>query len=146
MTPERAGLIRAHWEALTPAGARLAEAFVERLFALDPQVRQRLGPVGGAALAEQFGTVAGGLVRRLEAPEDLIPELSRLGRRLQELGVSERNYDLLGDALLTALRTTAGAGWHAELQDAWLEAYTVAASIMKRAGQRVSGATAIVAG
>lgn len=146
MTPERAGLIRAHWASLQPAVPRLAEAFFERLFTLDPQVWQRLGAVHGSAPAAQFGPAVTSMVSRLESPEELIPELSRLGRRHQEQGVSERNYDLLGDALLTALRTTSGAGWHTELQDAWLEATTLVASILKRAGQRVSGATAIVAG
>ena len=145
MTPERARLIREHWDGLRAAGPQVADAFARRLLELDPQA-PLLGGVRGAALADQLARAISAVVTRLETPEELIPELSRLGRRHQEQGVTERNYDLLGDALLSALGTTSGAGWHAELQDAWLEAYTFVASIMKRAGQRVSGATAIVAG
>lgn len=146
MTPERAGLIREHWAMLQPSVPALADAFFDRLLALDPPFGQRFGALDSAGRYDQFGPALTWLVSRLETPEELVPELSRLGRRHQEQGVSERNYDLVGDALLTALRGISGAGWHAELQDSWLEAYTLAASIMKRAGQRVSGATAIVAG
>lgn len=146
MTPERAGLVREHWDGLRVAAPQVADAFARRLLELDPQARALLGARSGEALADPLAQAITAVVARLESPEELIPELSRLGRRLQERGITERTYDLLGDALLSALGTTSGTGWHGELQDAWLEAYTFVASIMKRAGQRVSGATAIVAG
>lgn len=86
------------------------------------------------------------IVASLDDPETLIPELSRLGRRHQEYGVTDRNYEVLGEALLGTLRTTLGNGWTPELEEAWIEAYALISSVMKRAGQRASGATAVVAG
>jgi nitric oxide dioxygenase len=91
---------------------------------------------------EKFTVSLTTIVAALDDPETLIPELSRLGRRHQGYGVTDRNYEVGGDALLGTLRTSLGGGWTPELHDAWVETYTLIASIMKRAGQRASGAVA----
>lgn len=145
MTPERARLVRENWAQLLPLVPRVADTFYRRLFELDPSARHLFRGVRHEEQVEKLMHAITAIVAMLESPEELIPELSRLGQRHQQYGVTDRNYDILGDALLGTLRTTTGADWNPELQDAWLEAYTLIASIMKRAGQRVSGAAAVIA-
>jgi hemoglobin-like flavoprotein len=144
VTPERARLVRENWLQLQPVVPRVAVTFYQRLFELDPGARQLFQGVNHEAQVEKLTQSITAVVAMLENPEELIPELSRLGRRHQGYGVTDRNYDILGDALLATLRTTTGADWNPELQDAWIEAYTLIASIMKRAGQRASGAAMMV--
>jgi nitric oxide dioxygenase len=144
MTPERARLVRESWEQLAPVVPRVAATFYQRLFELDPAARAMFRSVEQAAQVEKLTASISTIVAALDDPETLIPALSQLGRRHQSYGVTARNYEVLGDALLGTLRTTLGAGWTAELHDAWVEAYTLIASVMKRAGQRASGATMVV--
>lgn len=144
MTPERALLVRENWIRLQPVVPRVASTFYQRLFELDPGARQMFRGVSHDDQVEKLTQSISAIVAMLETPEELIPELSRLGRRHQNYGVTDRNYDILGDALLATLRTTTGPDWNPELQDAWIEAYTLISSIMKRAGQRASDAAMMV--
>ncbi len=146
MTPERVRLVRENWARLQPVVPRVADTFYHRLFELDPGLRQLFGQVRHADQVEKLTASLSLIVALLESPEELVPELSRLGQRHQGYGATDRHYEIVGDALLATLRTSTGADWRPELQEAWLEAYTLIASIMKRAGQRVSGAARIVAG
>jgi hemoglobin-like flavoprotein len=146
MTPERARLVRENWIRLQPVVPRVASTFYQRLFELDPAARQLFRGVSQDDQVEKLTRSITAIVSMLENPEELIPELSRLGRRHQGYGVTDRNYDILGDALLGTLRTTTGSDWNPELQGAWIEAYTLISSIMKRAGQRASGAATAVGG
>jgi nitric oxide dioxygenase len=142
MTPERAQLVRESWATLAPVVPRVATTFYQRLFELEPAARALFRAVDHEAQVEKFTVSLTTIVAALDDPETLIPELSRLGRRHQGYGVTDRNYEVGGDALLGTLRTSLGGGWTPELHDAWVETYTLIASIMKRAGQRASGAVA----
>lgn len=146
MSPESILLVRQSWAALTPRASAVAAAFYDHLFRLDPAVRQLFARTD---LDAQRGKLIGSLalvVRALDDPEQLVPPLASLGRRHQGYGVSDRHYDLVGEALLATLRQELEASWSAPLHDAWAEAYTLIASIMKRAGARASGAVPLVAG
>lgn len=144
MTSERARLVRESWSILAPVVPRVASTFYQRLFELDPTARTLFRGVDPDTQAEKFTTSLTMIVETLDDPETLIPVLSRLGRRHHEYGVTDRNYEVVGAALLGTIRTALGSGWTPELHDAWVEGYTLIASIMKRA-QRVSGAAATIA-
>jgi hemoglobin-like flavoprotein len=144
MTPERARLVRESWEQLAPRVPRVAATLYQRLFELEPATRMLFRSVDPEAQVDKLTGALSTIVSVLDHPEVLIPELSRLGRRHQGYGVTDRNYEVLGDALLGTLRVMLGSGWTPELQEAWAEAYTLIASVMKRAGQRASGAAAVL--
>ena len=73
---------------------------------------------------ERRGT---GLGRRLmEAIEDL-------GRRHVGYGVKDEHYDTVGQALLWTLATGLGDAFTPETEQAWTEAYTLLATVMKQA-------------
>lgn len=76
----------------------------------------------------------------------MVRDLAALGRRHTGYGVQNRHYELVGEALLWALEHALGQDWDVALQDAWGEVYLLAASIMRRAGQRASGSYAAMPG
>lgn len=137
-------MVRESWERLAPVVPRVAHTFYQRLFELEPAAKALFRSVNHDAQVEKLTLSISTIVASLDDPETLIPHLSQLGRQHQAYGVTDRNYEVLGDALLGTLRTTLGNDWTAELHDAWVEAYTLISSVMKRAGQRASGATPVV--
>ena len=95
-------------------------------------------------LREKFITRLTLIVSALDEPELLVPLLASIGTRHQEAGMGERHYVLMGEALLSALRTVLGTEWNSALYLAWADTYTFLSSIMKRAGARASGAHQVV--
>jgi len=139
VTPERIALVRESWARLGPQEAGLTRHFYQRLFELDPTLRSMFPAVDLAAQAGAFSAKVTSLLATLDAPELLVAEAAALGRRHAGYGVTPRHHDLLGEALLSALRTGHGAGWSPELDEAWRETYTLLSSLMLRAARRSSG-------
>jgi hemoglobin-like flavoprotein len=139
MTPENALLVRQSWAAVEPRAGQFAAAFYQRLFELDPAVQRMFAGTDFPAQGAKFTATLSTIVAALDDPERLVPVLADLGRRHQGYGVRERQYELLGDVLLGTLQSALEPSWTTELHDAWSEAYTLIASIMKRAGNRASG-------
>lgn len=139
MTSEGIHLVRQSWAALAPNAGRMAASFYDHLFRLDPGVQQLFRD---SDMTSQRGKLVGALaflVKTLDDPDQLVPVLAGMGRRHQGYGVTDRHYDLVGEALLATLRQELESSWTPALHDAWSEAYTLTASIMKRAGVRASG-------
>ena len=59
--------------------------------------------------------------------------MGALGRRHQDCGVRDADYDRVREALLGAIGSALGAGFTREVRSAWEEAYALMASVMKRA-------------
>jgi nitric oxide dioxygenase len=141
MTPQQIALVRQSWAALGPVATEVATDFYTRLFALDARMATLLAHAGVEAQARKFALAMSALVECLHEPERYVPLLARLGRDHTAIGVSERQYRLFGDVLLTTLGSALHPVWNRELHDAWAETYLLVASIMQRAGARISGAT-----
>jgi nitric oxide dioxygenase len=141
MTPQQIALVRQSWVLLEPAATEVATDFYARLFELDARIAALLAHAGVEAQARKFALAMSALVECLHEPERYVPLLARLGRDHAAIGVSERQYRLFGDVLLTTLRSALHPAWNQELHDAWAETYLLIASIMLRAGARTSGAT-----
>ncbi len=138
MTPERVAQVRASWARLEPQRSDLSRQFYQRLFELDPGLRALFRAVDLEAQVAVFATKVTGLLATLDATEQLVADAAALGRRHVGYGVTDRHYDLLGEALLAALRSGHGDEWTTDLEEAWRETYTLLASIMKRAARRSS--------
>ncbi|MBK8003075.1 MAG: hypothetical protein IPK12_03795 [Gemmatimonadetes bacterium] len=139
MSAEAVALVRESWGHLAPQGTALATATYAQLFALEPQLEAR---AAGTDRAEAARTLAGSIavvVDTLDEPEALVAYAALLGRETVSLGFTRRDYVLFGDALLTTLQAALEPAWSQALHDAWVEAYTLVVSIMRRAGDRISG-------
>ena len=113
-----------------------ALAFYGRLFELDPALRAMFQH-DMAEQGRKFMTMLLIVVRGLDAPERLLPDVQNLGRRHVDYGVLEEQYESVHTALLWALQQTLGEGWTPEVATAWHAAYTLLADIMIDAARDV---------
>ena len=79
------------------------------------------------------------IVRTLDQPEQLVPEVADLGRRHVGYGVRDDQYGSVGNALLWTLERGLGSDFTPEVRDAWTEAYLLCASIVRRGAAQVTG-------
>ena len=135
MNAERKRLVMESWQAIVRQHDRLAIAFYDRLFEIDPPARAMFARTDMVAQRGKFIEMLGEIVRNLDAPKDLIPSVSALGKRHADYGVREIDYDRLREALFAALGAEAGEGFTDDVRDAWEEAYALTAGVMKRAAR-----------
>ena len=135
MNAERKRLVMESWQAIVRQHDRLAIAFYDRLFEIDPPARAMFARTDMVAQRGKFIEMLGEIVRHLDAPKELIPSVSALGKRHADYGVREIDYDRLREALFAALGAEAGEGFTDDVRDAWEEAYALTAGVMKRAAR-----------
>lgn len=133
MNAARKRLVVDSWETVVREQDRLATAFYERLFEIDPPARAMFANVNMIAQRAKFLEMMGEIVRNLDHPTRLIPAVSALGKRHAEYGVRDVDYDRLREALFAALAIHAGDTFTDDVRDAWEEAYALTAGLMKRA-------------
>jgi hemoglobin-like flavoprotein len=138
MTPESKQLVKDSWEKVAPISEVAAALFYGRLFELDPNLRHLFrGDMAeqGRRLMQTLTVV----VRGLNRLDDLVPAVEALGRRHGACGVQEEHYETVAAALLWTLERGLGKGFTPAVRDAWTEAYTLLATVMKRASAGVPG-------
>ena len=132
MTPESKVLVQESWSAVEPIADTAAELFYGRLFEIDPSLK----PLFRGDMKEQgkklmqMITVA---VRSLDRLDTIVPAVEALGRRHVGYGVTDGHYDTVASALLWTLEKGLGEKFTAAVKDAWVETYTLLATVMKRA-------------
>src|ERR1044071_3386083 len=139
MTPESKALVQDSWPLVEPIADPAAELFYGRLFALDPSLK----PLFRGDMKEQgkkLMQMITVVVRGLNRLDDLEPAIESLGRRHVGYGVQDSHYDTVAAALLWTLEQGLGAAFTPAVKAAWTEAYTLLATVMKRAA---AGETAL---
>jgi hemoglobin-like flavoprotein len=131
MSPEHVKLVQQSWHALTSQADLTAKLFYEQLFETDPEARQLFESADLAAQRYKLLQALSLVVDGLDNLETLRPALVKLGMQHRQFGVSDRQYDAVGKALLWALQHGLGQGWNEEVKLAWAEAYGVIACIMR---------------
>ena len=110
----------------------LIVTFYSELFALEPSVKALFK--GDMEL--QRRKLAGMLkqvIEGLDQPAALLPAARDLAVRHVGYGVEERHYDIVGKALLRALKHELGPDFTDETRAAWISAYQWLAGEMRRA-------------
>jgi NAD(P)H-flavin reductase len=75
-------------------------------------------------------------VESLSTPEELASYLTQLGQDHRKYGVEPAMYDAVGEALIATLRAFAGSTFTDDAEQAWLQAYTAASSLMIRGAEQ----------
>jgi hemoglobin-like flavoprotein len=122
MTPRQIEIVRQSFGQIMPFKDQVIELFYCRLFELDPSIRLMFK----SDMTEQRQKLTAALamvISRLETMESLLPVLRELGRRHKGYGVRNRQYDLVGEALLWTLEIGLSSNWTSELAEAWKGAY-----------------------
>jgi hemoglobin-like flavoprotein len=143
MTPEQVALVQQTWTKVAPNAQVVADTFYNRLFELNPVYRNLFlgdAKLQGKKLTNMLNTV----VANLERIEEIIPVVESLGRRHVSYGVTEGDYAVVGEALLSTLEQGLGEDFTDDARDAWTSAYSTLASVMigaARRGESMSQAT-----
>lgn len=138
MTPDQKRLVRETWEQVTPIADTAATLFYDRLFAIDPDLRDLFRETDMAAQRDKLVATLANVVQNLDYLEILVPTIEDLGQRHVGYGVTDAHYDSVGAALLWTLARGLGDSWTPEAEAAWTEAYGTISGIMRRAAAEVA--------
>jgi hemoglobin-like flavoprotein len=132
MTPAEVNLIKRTWTRVVPIKDTAADLFYNKLFELDPSVQ----PMFKGDIKEQGAKLMATLnvvVESLDKLDQVVPVAKELAIRHVPYGVKPEHYDTVGAALLWTLEQGLGAGFTADVKQAWAKAYTTLAGVMKEA-------------
>jgi hemoglobin-like flavoprotein len=140
MTPRQHALVRESWGRFEPRLRASGLRFYEQLFALDPTVGHLFAGVDIDQQERKLMAMFAEIVRVLDRPVELVPELAGLGQRHVGYGVKDDDYGSIGTALLWLLEQVLGEAFTPELREAWNEAYLLVSSVMRRGAARIGSA------
>ena len=130
ITPQQKELVQKTWVMVVPIADKAAELFYGRLFELEPDYREMFKndmTEQGKKLMKTINIA----VEALDDVEPLIPTLKQMGADHVGYGVKDRDYNVVGAALLWTLEQGLGDVFTDEVRNAWGAVYELLASVMK---------------
>ena len=132
MTPEQIKDVKLTWTKVLLIEETAADLFYKKLFELDPTLRQLFkSDIKGQG--QKLMATINVAVQSLDNLSAIVPAVEDLGRRHNDYGVSEKDYDTVGAALIWTLDQGLGKDFTDEVKQAWIEVYTLLADTMKNA-------------
>ena len=125
-------LLRESFESLRPSGDEMVARFYSILFSRHPEVRTMFSKTNMEEQRKKFFATLDELVKHLEEPDKTMADLLLLGNHHLDHGVKNEQYAFVCDALVEAMKQSAGSTWTAEIEKAWRDAYATVADIMKK--------------
>lgn len=116
---------------------RVVEWFYASLFVEAPQLRA-LFPAAMDTQRDRLFRALTGAIGNMGDPDRLVPMLHQLGRDHRKFGVKAEHYDLVGRALVAAVKRYLDDIWVPELEDAWERAYDLMARIMQEGAREAA--------
>ena len=145
MTPEQITLVRSSWSMIAADADRFTSRFYDHLFAIDDSAARLFSGVEMRAQQWKLAHTLGVVVQALDDLDSILPAVATLGMRHARYGVEHRHFDTVGEALVLAFGDTLGSGFSPAIRAAWDEAYSLVASVMRRALLRGPSASGPVA-
>lgn len=130
ITPQQKELVQKTWVMVVPIADTAAELFYGRLFELEPEYKKMFKndmTEQGKKLMKTINIA----VEALDDVEPLVPVLKQMGADHVGYGVKERDYNVVGAALLWTLDKGLGDAFTDEVKNAWGAVYELLASVMK---------------
>lgn len=122
-------LLKESWALVEEQQDKLASYFYARMFLSNPQLRDLFPVQMDVQRARLLGAIVTA-VQSVDDPDRLDEYLTSLGRDHRKFHVTPEQYDVVGAALMEALRTFAGDDWAPEYDQAWRDAYGAIAGLM----------------
>ncbi|WP_439594944.1 globin family protein [Falsiroseomonas sp.] len=135
MTPRQIDHIERSFRLVAPQAEAAAAGFYARLFELDPSLRPLFRNTDIVAQGRKLMQALGFVVANLKVPDQLLPVVAAMGARHAGYGVQEAHYATVGRALIETLEGALGAGFTAEVREAWTTAYGLLAEVMMTAAR-----------
>jgi hemoglobin-like flavoprotein len=130
-------LVRESFAKVAPLAEAAGPMLYERIFAIDPDLRRPF-PDDLKTQGRKVISVLAVAVANLDRLEDIAPTVCELGRRHVRYGVSERDYDTIGLALIETLEAALDDGFTTQIRDVWTACYRTIAAEMKAAAATVT--------
>lgn len=137
MNNEQKALVQQSFEIVLTIEEAAAGLFYGRLFELDPSLRPMFKGDMKAQGKKLMATLKVAVVG-LNRLDQLLPAIQALGRRHVGYGVTDAHYDTVAAALLWTLEKGLGDVFTPECRQAWIEVYTILATVMKEAAARLT--------
>ncbi|GAA4508085.1 MULTISPECIES: FAD-binding oxidoreductase [Nonomuraea] len=131
-------LVKESFSIIEPVADKAAAYFYGRLFAESPHLRGMFPPAMDVQRDRLFSALAR-IVWSVDSPESMRSFLGQLGRDHRKYGVVAEHYTAIGSALVATVRRFAADIWNAEIEAAWVSAYTAAANLMIEAAEADAG-------
>jgi hemoglobin-like flavoprotein len=129
MNTKQITVVKESWAKVAPIAPPAATLFYDRLFSVAPGARN-LFPADMTEQKRKLMEMLATVVDRLDALEEIVPEVQALGERHAGYGAEPEHYAVVGECLLWTLGQGPGDGFTAEVKDAWATAYETLASTM----------------
>lgn len=136
MDAAQVALVQDSFKKVAPIAATAADIFYARLFEIAPEVRPLFPEVMTDQKAKLMQTLAVA-VNNLHQVETIVPVVQDLGRKHVGYGVVDAHYDKVGAALIHTLEKGLGDDFTPDVKAAWIETYTLVATVMKEAAATV---------
>ncbi len=137
ITAQQKELVQKTWVMVVPIADKAAELFYGRLFELEPEYKAMFKndmTEQGKKLMKTINIA----VEALNDVEPLIPVLKQMGADHAGYGVKDRDYNVVGAALLWTLEQGLGDAFTDEVRNAWGAVYELLASVMKQGAAEAS--------
>lgn len=132
MTPEQVTMVQDSFKKVVPIAGTAADLFYGRLFEIAPEVRS-LFPDDLTEQKKKLIAMLATAVTNLHQVEKIIPTVQELGKRHVAYGVTAKQYEPVGAALLWTLEKGLGADFTPLLKAAWTDTYMTLAGVMQNA-------------
>ncbi len=136
VSPRERQIVQSTFAKVEPIAAVVARTFYERLFELDPALKQ-LFKGDMEAQGQKLMSTLKVAVKGLDNLAKLVPVVQDLGRRHVGYGVKDADYDTVAAALIWTLGQGLQTDFTPEVEAAWTKVYTVVADTMKAAAATV---------
>ena len=139
LTERQIMLVQTSFDQIKGSPAAVAALFYQRLFELNSRLRQM---VKGDMMeqGQKLMTMLKVAVTSLTRLDTIVGAVQELGRRHARYGVSDADYDTVAAALLWTLEQGLGTAFTAEVEAAWVEVYTLLATVMQQAAAEENAA------
>ena len=132
MTPAKVQLVQESFKKIVPIAAAAADLFYERLFTIAPEVRS-LFPQDLSQQKKKLMQMLATAVANLHQVQNILPAVEALGRRHAGYGVTDKDYEIVREALLWTLEQGLGNDFTPPVKEAWTETYLTVSWVMKNA-------------
>jgi hemoglobin-like flavoprotein len=139
MTREQRILLRQTFENLIPLPRKFGVLFYQRLFELDPSLRDLFRGEMDQQASMLVQALALSVLKLIDEGR-VSGTVTELGARHEGYGVLAAHYGTFGAALVWTLEQRLGDGFTPAIREAWEEAYRELAVAMQRAGSDASPA------
>lgn len=133
-------LIQESFALVEESSDKVASHFYALLFLESPALRDMFPPMMDAQRDRLLSALTR-VVRQIEEPGDFTEYLRQLGRDHRKFAVRPEHYDLLGRALLGAMKRFAKPGWTPQMDDAWTAALRLVSDTMIGAAREAARTT-----